>query len=220
MDEFFVKDGEEEKGPFTFEELTDGRLEPDDLVRTNFGKWEKASDVLDFAEYFQYEGYSFPTQANLAGVGRRILAFFIDHFVISIMVITGCYTFNQYLPFSMANFDLENAQHREIMQAIFSVVFFTYNFLFEASPLSATLGQFLCKLIIVDADGKKLTILKALIRSAGKFLSFGFMFIGFIGVFFSQYRQAFHDAIARTYVVNKDLIGVAVEEEDATDELI
>jgi len=215
MDEFFVKDGEVEKGPFTFEELTDGRLEPDDLVRTNFGKWEKASDVVDFAEYFQYEGYYFPTLVNLAGVGRRILAFLIDHVVISILVIIGCYTFNQYLPFKMANFDLENNQHREIMQAIFSIAFFIYNFLFEVSPLSATPGQFMCKLIIVDADGKKLTIVKALVRSAAKFLSFGFMFIGFIGVFFSQYRQAFHDAIAKTYVVNKDMTGVTNEEDEA-----
>jgi uncharacterized RDD family membrane protein YckC len=215
MDEFFVKDGEEEKGPFTFEELTDGRLEPDDLVRTNFGKWEKASDILDFAEYFQYEGYYFPTEVNLATFWQRLLAFIIDYLLMVIIVVVGCYNFDQYLPFRMANLDIDNMRQREVLQVIFSAVFFIYHFLFYISPLKGTLGQYLFKIIVVDADGKPISLGKAVIRSVCKVLSFNIFFLGFISVIFSKYRQSFHDALAKTYVVSKDA-GLVAEEEDSS----
>ena len=212
MDEFFVKDGEEEKGPFTFEELTDGRLEPNDLVRTSFGKWEKASDILDFAEYFQYEGYYFPTEVNLATFWQRLLAFIIDYILMVLIVVVGCYNFDQYLPFRMVDLSIDDMKQREVLQVIFCAVFFLYNFLFYVSPLKGTLGQYLFKLIVVDANGKPISFGKAIIRSVCKVLSFNIFFLGFISVIFSRYRQSFHDALAKTYVVNKDLTGVFTEE--------
>ena len=212
MDEFFVKDGEEERGPFTFDELTDGRLEPNDLVRTNFTKWEKASDIVDFEEYYQYEGFYFPTEINLASFLQRFVAFLIDYLLIVIIVVLGCYNFDQYLPFRMADLDIENLRQRETLQIIFSVVFFLYHFLFYLSPLSGTLGQYLFKMIIVDADGKKLSVVKALVRSLCKVLSF-ILFLGFISVIFSRYKQAFHDAMAKTYVVRKDALTITEETE-------
>lgn len=213
MDEFFVKDGELEKGPFTFEELTDGRLEPDDLVRTNFGEWEKAGNLLDFAEYFQYEGYYFPTEANLATFWQRFLAFIIDYLIMVMIIVVGCYNLDQYLPFRMADLNIDNLRQREILQAIFSAVFFIYHFLFYISPLKGTLGQYLFKLIVVDADGKPISFGKAIIRSICKVLSFNIFFLGFISVIFSKYRQSFHDALAKTYVVNKNASFI-VEDED------
>jgi uncharacterized RDD family membrane protein YckC len=213
MDEFFVKDGEEEKGPFTFEELTDGRLEPNDLVRTNFSAWEKASDLPDFTEYFQYEGFYFPTETNLATFWHRLIAFFIDYMLMIIILVVGCYIFDRYLPFRIVNLEMDNLAQREILQAIFSVIFFVYHFLFYVSPLSGTLGQHLLKIIVVDADGNKLSVGKAIIRSICKVLSFNILFLGFISVIFSKYKQAFHDAMAKTYVVSKDAPFTADEEE-------
>jgi len=214
MDEFFVKDGEVEKGPFTFEELTDGRLEPEDLVRTPGSNWERAGNILDFAEYFQYEGFYFPTEANLATFWQRFLAFTIDYILMVMIVVVGCYNFDQYLPFRMADLEMNNMVQREVLQVIFSIVFFIYHLAFYLSPLRGTLGQYLFKLIVVDADGKKLSFGKALIRSICKVLSFNIFFLGFISVIFSKYRQAFHDAMAKTYVVSKDNLFVSGVEEE------
>ena len=215
MDEFFVKDGEEKKGPFTFEELTDGRLEPNDLVRTNSNAWEKASDLPDFTEYFQYEGFYFPTENNLAGFGIRLLAYFIDYIVLVSLIVIGFLIAGNFGGYDIQKLNVQQEQDREVLQGIVAASFVLYNLFTYLSPLSATLGQTLCKLIVVDADGKKLTFLNSLIRSVGKLLSLAFFGIGFIGIFFSQYKQAFHDVFAKTFVVRKNVLTVS-DDEDAS----
>lgn len=215
MDEFYVKDGEVEKGPFTFEELTDGRLEPNDLVRTNFSAWEKASDLPDFTEYFQYEGFYFPTETNLAGFGIRLLAYFIDYIVLVSVIVIGFLIAGNFGGYDIQKLNMQQEQNREVLQGIVAASFVLYNLLLYVTPLSATLGQTLCKLIVVDANGKKLTFLNALIRSVGKLLSLAFFGIGFIGIFFSQYKQAFHDVFAKTFVIRKNVLNVVEDEQDS-----
>jgi len=206
MDEFFVKVDGGEKGPFTFDELTDGRLEPNDMVRTPITEWEKAADIADFAEYFRYEGYYFPTEANLAGYGIRLLAFLIDHVAISFMLGIGISVFSDYVPFKIESLDMKNTAIMLWIQQVYVIALVIYNFIFYVLPLSSTPGQYLCRLIIVDADGKKINIAKALIRSAGKLLSVGLYGIGTLAIFFTPYRQALHDLIAKTYVVRRDAL--------------
>lgn len=206
MDEFFVKVNGEEKGPFTFEELTDGRLEPNDMVRTELTTWEKASDIADFAEYFRYEGYYFPTEANLAGFGIRLLAFLIDHVAISFILGIGLSVFSNYVPFKIESLDMKNTAIMLWIQQVYVIALVIYNFIFYVLPLSSTPGQYLCKLIIVDADGKKINLVKSVIRSAGKLLSVGLYGLGTIAIFFSPHRQALHDMLAKTYVVRRDML--------------
>lgn len=214
MDEFFVKVNDEEKGPFTFDELTDGRLEPHDLVRTPMTGWEKASDIPDFSEYFRYEGYYFPTQDNLASFGLRLVAFLIDHVIISMFLGIGFAVFSDYLPFDVKSFDVQEPATMRFVQELYAITLVVYNIALGLSPLSSTLGQRACRLIIVDAEGNKITFLKSLIRGAGKFLSLGFYGLGFVSILFSAKRQAFHDAIAKTYVIRRDIVGYATDEEN------
>ncbi len=213
MDSFFVKDNDGEKGPFTFEELTDGRLEPNDLVRTPFSNWTKASDILDFAEYFRYEGYYFPTEANLAGFGYRLLAFIVDYFIIGMIVRLVFSLLNGYLPLEklssininqpISTSDLKNVL---IIDGIVLATIWLYNLICFATPLSATLGQVLFKLIVVDEDGLKVSFGRALLRSFGKIVSIVFCFTGFLLALFGDYNQALHDKLAKTYVLRKDIL--------------
>jgi len=213
MDSFFVKDNDEEKGPFTFDELTDGRLEPDDLVRTPFSKWEKASEMADFAEYFRYEGYYFATEDNLAGFGYRVLAFIVDYFIISMLLRIEFSLLSSYLPVNKLNnislnqpispADLKDVL---ILQGVFFATVWLYNLICFVTPLSATLGQVLFKLIVVDQNGLKLNFGKALLRSFGKVVSFLFCGAGFLLVLFGGYNQALHDRLAKTYVLRKDIL--------------
>jgi uncharacterized RDD family membrane protein YckC len=212
MDSFFVKDNDEEKGPFTFDELTDGRLEPDDLVRTPFSKWEKASEMADFAEYFRYEGYYFATEDNLAGFGYRVLAFIVDYFIISMMLRLVFSFLSGYLPVEKIssislNQPINQSDLKDILiiDGVVLAIIWLYNLICLMTPLSATLGQVLFKLIVVDQDGLKLSFAKALLRSFGKMVSIIFCFTGFLLALFGGYNQALHDRLAKTYVLRKDI---------------
>lgn len=206
MDEFYVKDEKGEKGPFTFEELTDGRLEPDDMVRTATSDWQTAADIDDFAEYFRFEGYYFPTETNLAGFGIRFLAFFIDHITISFLIGMGMSMFPEQLPFKVEALDLKNKDMVFWLQEVYMIAMIVYNVIFCALPLSSTPGQAICRLIIVDGEGNKINIAKAIIRSPIKLLSVVLYGLGTITIFFTQYSQAVHDLLAKTYVVKRDVL--------------
>jgi uncharacterized RDD family membrane protein YckC len=211
MDEFFVKVNNEEKGPYTFEELTDGRLEPHDLVRIGDSDWEKASDIPDFAEYFQYEGYDVPSATNVAGFGIRALAFIIDYFIVSFIVQFFLLLFakdvltqvNQLNFNDIGNINLPALRY---MLRVYAIALVAYNFVLYILPLRSTLGQRICKLIVVDADGNKISVLQALVRSLCKLLSLSFYGVGFISVLFSQKRQSFNDAVSKTYVVKRNVL--------------
>ncbi|WP_198171442.1 RDD family protein [Mucilaginibacter aquatilis] len=206
MDEFFVKDEKGEKGPFTFDELTDGRLEPDDLVRTPGSEWERAADLDGFSEYFRFEGYFFPTETNLAGFGIRFLAFFIDHFAISFVIGIGLNIFADKLPYKITEWDVKNVDLMLWLQEIYAVGLIVYNIVLCSLPLSSTLGQYLCRLVVVDANGQKISVLKAVIRGLAKLLSIGLYGLGTVSIFFTQYRQSLHDILARTYVIRRDVL--------------
>jgi uncharacterized RDD family membrane protein YckC len=211
MDEFFVKVNDEDKGPFTFEELTDGRLEPHDLVRIGNSDWEKASDIPDFAEYFQYEGYNFPSETNVAGFGIRALAFIIDYFIVSFIVQLFLLLFAKDVLMQINKLDFEDVSNINLdafryMLRAYAIVMVGYNFALYLLPWDSTIGQRVCKLIVVDADGNKISLVQSLVRSLCKLLSLSFYGVGFVSVLFSQKRQSFHDAIARTYVIKRNVL--------------
>ncbi|MBS7564281.1 RDD family protein [Mucilaginibacter sp. Bleaf8] len=212
MDNYFVKDDKGENGPFTFDELTDGRLEPDDLVRTPLSNWTKAGDLPEFVEYFRYEGYYFPTFDNLAGFGIRSLAFVIDYFIIGLIVRVELSMFAAYIPVDkLSKLSLNGTVNPEDLNDVlkievaFLVTIIIYSFICYITPLSATLGQYMCKLVVVDEGGEKLTFKKALTRSFARALSCLFFGAGFWFVFFTEYKQCLHDKLAKTFVVRKDV---------------
>ena len=87
---------------------------------------------------------------------------------------------------------------------IFPLIIVLYFALFESSSKQATLGKQLLKIKVVDYNGKRLSLLRALGRTFSKILSMIPLYVGFIMVGASQKKQALHDKIAKTYVVNKD----------------
>jgi uncharacterized RDD family membrane protein YckC len=62
-------------------------------------------------------------------------------------------------------------------------------------------GDKLLSLRVIRTDGSDLTIVQALIRYVGLFISFIVIFIGVIWVAFDPNKQGWHDKIAGTYVV-------------------
>lgn len=75
--------------------------------------------------------------------------------------------------------------------------------LLPATPLQATLGKRIVGLRICDRSGKRIGILRALLRLVAFVPSIGIAGAGFILAAFTPRRQALHDLAAGTFVVKR-----------------
>ncbi|WP_411348002.1 RDD family protein [Paenibacillus sp. WLX2291] len=77
-----------------------------------------------------------------------------------------------------------------------------YYALFESSRLQATPGKLLLGLAVVDQHNKRVRFTRTLSRSISKEISSWLFGIGFLLARFTPNKQALHDMIAKTYVVD------------------
>ena len=83
------------------------------------------------------------------------------------------------------------------------VVGWLYNALLESSPWQATLGKMLMDIRVCDRDGEAIGFKRATGRYFAKFVSTLLLGLGFILPLFRPERQALHDRMARTLVINR-----------------
>lgn len=83
------------------------------------------------------------------------------------------------------------------------IVVALYLGLLPATPLQATLGKRIVGLRICDGTGRRIGVLRALLRLAAFVPSIGFAGAGFVLAAFTPRRQALHDLAAGTLVVNR-----------------
>jgi len=207
-DYYILEDGEQ-TGPYTFEELTD--LGPDIHTRVlspNAEGWQDACDLPELYPYFEAQGIYLPTGDNLASFGWRLLAFIIDYFILSFLV--GIILIQ--LPLVGLNIKIQSINdmlklsenENRILELIVCLTLIIYNSICEASAMRGSVGKRIFKLVVVDIDGQGISYLNALLRSIGKVASLFFYGLGFISILFTEHRQAFHDFLAKTYVVKRD----------------
>jgi hypothetical protein len=81
---------------------------------------------------------------------------------------------------------------------------FLYYTLMEGSELHATIGKKMMGMQVVDETGSGIDYGKAAVRALTRYLS-GMLFgIGYLIALFSENRQALHDKLAGTYVVDSE----------------
>jgi uncharacterized RDD family membrane protein YckC len=107
-------------------------------------------------------------------------------------------------------FNIENpSQEQAIERLKFSLALYVllalYNTLCESTPMRGSIGKKLCRLAVVDADGQRLGVGRALLRNFVKILSSLPLNIGFLPILWNERRQAWHDKIAQTYVIRRDV---------------
>jgi uncharacterized RDD family membrane protein YckC len=89
------------------------------------------------------------------------------------------------------------------------VVTFVGPWLYEAFMLSsewqATVGKRAMNIVVTGMDGKRISFARATGRHFAKYLSAFILGIGFIMAFFTAKKQALHDLIADTLVINRQL---------------
>lgn len=86
----------------------------------------------------------------------------------------------------------------DLLGLIFGIVYFAG---FESSAYQATPGKMALGLIVVDADGRRISFARALGRYFAKIVSAMILLIGFIMVAFTDRKQGLHDYIVSTLVV-------------------
>ncbi|TMB64214.1 MAG: RDD family protein [Chloroflexi bacterium] len=124
-----------------------------------------------------------------AGFWIRVVAFIIDSIIVGVVNAIIAAILNS------------STTGRSGIQTLLGIIYFTY-FWSSSSPWPGqTVGDKLLSLRVIRTDGSDLTIVQALIRYVGLFISFIVIFIGVIWVAFDPNKQGWHDKIAGTYVV-------------------
>lgn len=83
------------------------------------------------------------------------------------------------------------------------VVPWLYFTLFEAGPWQATPGKRLMRLVVCDLEGRRIGWGRANLRFFAKILSGAILLLGYLMAAFTPRRQALHDLIARTLVLQR-----------------
>jgi uncharacterized RDD family membrane protein YckC len=203
-DNYYIAHDNTEEGPFTLEQLMQGDLDADTLVLApNATDWQRASDLPELFHYFEAMGYYFPTEDNLAGFGWRLAAYVVDSFIMSYPIaFFKPENFNEIYQRALNGgatvTDLDTMLKFNLTTFLIMAI---YHAICEFSPLQGSLGKKFFRLTVVDADGRRLSFLKALTRNIGKIVSGTALFIGYLWVLWDSRKQAWHDKWAKAYVL-------------------
>jgi uncharacterized RDD family membrane protein YckC len=78
-----------------------------------------------------------------------------------------------------------------------------YEALMTSSEKQGTLGKMALGIVVTDMQGGRISFVRATGRHFAKYISAVIMGIGFVMAAFTQKKQALHDMLAETLVVNK-----------------
>ena len=206
-DSYYILVKNEQTGPFTLKELFEQDLDVDTMVLAPGNEeWQEASYVPELFEYFEQQGIYLPTEGNLASFWIRLLAYILDLFFISIVlsIVAQDYVMQLSKSFYAENPTPEQAIERFKYSMALYVLLALYNTLCESTPMRGSIGKKLCRLAVVDADGRRLGVGRALLRNFFKILSSLPLNIGYLPILWNQRRQGWHDMVAKTYVIRRE----------------
>lgn len=136
-----------------------------------------------------------------AGFWKRYAAYFLDSFVVGIINLPVSVVFNL-IGASSGNESMALAMSMVAMLGGF-VIGIGYYAGFHASRGGATLGKMAVGIKVVRSDGERITFMRGVGRYFGFILSSLTLMIGFIMAAFTQRKQALHDMLCDTLVVDK-----------------
>ena len=98
------------------------------------------------------------------------------------------------------------------------VVVWLYYSVMESSPTQGTLGKMALGIKVTDLEGNRIGLGKATGRHFGKIVSWLLLCIGYIMAAFTQKKQALHDMMAGTLVVNRT-VDIVVSPDSTNDNI-
>lgn len=142
------------------------------------------------------------TRASYAGFWKRFAALIIDSIILNIVLnLVGLAIIGSSV-FSMRGSSVESGRVAAF-SIVSLVVQWLYYTLMESSSTRATVGKMALGIVVTDLQGKRVSFGRANGRYWGKIVSAIILLIGFLMAAFSEKKQALHDKLADTLVVNK-----------------
>jgi uncharacterized RDD family membrane protein YckC len=90
-----------------------------------------------------------------------------------------------------------------VLSLVEIVGFWLYFALMESSAKQGTVGKMVMSIKVTDEGGQRITFGRATGRYFAKIVSSIILFIGYIMAAFTEKKQALHDIMAKTLVLNK-----------------
>ena len=152
-----------------------------------------------------------------AGFWMRFVAYIIDSFVISflefLIVIPLLGVLGYQIDIMEILNELGSGDPDIVLPIVASVgtalslsvllITWMYYALLESGPKQGTIGKMALNLKVVDGNGDRISFAIASVRFFSKILSSLFFMIGYIMAAFTPQKQALHDIIAKTFVIQK-----------------
>jgi len=159
-----------------------------------------------------------PLTGDYAGLGRRVVAFFIDAIMLLIFLAIAAAFFSliqgvkyfYYITVQRAPIAvLTEAGTPEAalgpiiasLGVLIIIIPWLYFAGFECSRGQATPGKTLMRIVVTDKEGNRISFARATLRHFAKFISTLIIFIGFIMIGLTKKRQGLHDRIAGCLVL-------------------
>lgn len=136
------------------------------------------------------------------GFWVRVVAYVIDTIVLMVVLFPLLFIFGtSTVETTSTSFSTSAQSDSPILNLVFTLIALGYFAGLESSSMQATLGKRAMGLVVTDANGRRISVLRAIGRYFAKFLSSLILFIGFIMVAFTGRKQGLHDLICSTLVV-------------------
>jgi uncharacterized RDD family membrane protein YckC len=155
--------------------------------------------MMSHESLFQTSGHG-----DYAGFVTRMIAFITDQVIIA-AILAGAAVF---IDFAAQTFQIRQALGLDTLTgalaaAVAGAAGFLLGMVYNVGfwiLAGQTPGKWLMGLLVVQTNGERLKLGRALLRWLGYWLS-GILFLGFLWMLLDSRRQGFHDKLARTLVV-------------------
>ncbi|GAB2694309.1 hypothetical protein GCM10027037_17270 [Mucilaginibacter koreensis] len=205
INEYYLNEsGGEPVGPFSLHELMEQDFDPDTQVLSPLHDgWLAAADVPELTTYFYKRGIYIVSADSMAGFWWRLLAYFIDYAIIIVLIVIFAIGFSMLWVLTGHQYQESGEGNDALLKLIGVVAMIVYHSVCEATPMQGGIGKYICRLAVVNAEGKRENFGQALSRNVGKVLSSLMLGIGFLMILWTDYKQGWHDQLAKTYVIRK-----------------
>lgn len=204
INEYYILRQNEKEGPYTHLELMEIGIRTDDFILSPLADgMTQASDLPEFQEYFRSIGVFMPEPRTVASFWWRLLAFIIDYIVTILLITILLSTISIIAALVHHRIDTASNDFDLLTRVIFSLGLVFYHSIFELTELQGGLGKYICKMMVVDGTGQRLTAGQAFGRNFSKLISSFLCGLGFLNVLWSPMKQGWHDQMAKAYVVRK-----------------
>ncbi|HBL13197.1 MAG TPA: hypothetical protein DD379_17725 [Cyanobacteria bacterium UBA11162] len=143
------------------------------------------------------------SELEYAGFGKRFLAALLDGIILSIINIIVGFAIGLVFGLLLGGNEAAVRAVTSLTNLVWVLIGWLYYAIQESSAKQATIGKQALGIVVTDLQNQRISFVQATIRYFSKIISGIILLIGYLMVLFTEKKQALHDIIAGTLVVNK-----------------